>query len=251
MAKVLFFDIETAPNLSYIWGQWQQDAIAHVREWYILCFSYKWEHQKNTQVVAVKDFKLYNKDPENDLHVIQKLWDLFQEADVVIGQNSDAFDIKKANSRFAYHNLGPTSHYQSVVTLKIARRHFKFNSNKLGHLGEHLGLGAKESTGGFSLWEGCMNGDAKAWGVMKKYAKQDVDLLVDVYERLRPWATSHPNRNVIDGTTHECPTCGGNQLQKRGVRRTRTMSYQQYQCTRCKAYCRSRVADVQLRPEVV
>ena len=93
---------------------------------------------KNTQVVAVKDFELYNKDPENDLHVIQKLWDLFQEADVVIGHNSDAFDIKKANSRFAYHNLGPTSHYQSVDTLKIARRHFKFNSNKLGHLGETL-----------------------------------------------------------------------------------------------------------------
>ena len=96
-----------------------------------------------------------------------------------------------------------------------------------------------------------MKGDAKAWAVMKKYAKQDVDLLVDVYERLRPWATSHPNRNVIDGTTFACPTCGSNRLVKRGVRRTRTMSYQQYQCSRCKAYCRERIAQQNDRPEVV
>ena len=32
MAKVLFFDIETAPNLSYVWGQWQQDVIDHAQE---------------------------------------------------------------------------------------------------------------------------------------------------------------------------------------------------------------------------
>ena len=175
MAKVLFFDIETAPNLSYVWGQWQQDVIQHDREWYMICFSYKWEHQKKTHVVSLTDFDLYKKDRENDLEVSKKLWKLFDEADIVIGHNSDAFDIKKANARFVYHNLGPTTYYQSVDTLKIARRFFKFNSNKLGHLGETLGLGSKESTGGFETWEGCMKGDAKAWAVMKKYAKQDVD----------------------------------------------------------------------------
>ncbi|MAZ23222.1 MAG: hypothetical protein CMB22_00245 [Euryarchaeota archaeon] len=251
MAKILFFDIETAPNLSYIWGQWQQDAIEHVREWYILCFSYKWEHQKRTNVVSLDDFEMYKEHPEDDFAVVHQLWKLLDEADIVIGHNSDAFDIKKANARFAYHNMGPTSHYQTVDTLKLARRHFKFNSNRLGHLGEHLGLGSKEATGGFQTWEGCMRGDTKAWGLMKKYAKQDVDLLVDVYERLRPWATTHPNRNVIDSTSHGCPTCGSNKLQKRGKRTTRTMIYQTYQCTRCRSYCRSRVADEITRPEVV
>ena len=86
---------------------------------------------------------------------------------------------------------------------------------------------------------------------MKKYAKQDVDLLVDVYERLRPWATTHPNRNVIDATLHACPTCGSNQLHKRGARVTRTMTYQQYQCQRCRSYSRARLAENVARPEVV
>ena len=252
MTKTLFFDIETAPNMSYVWGQWQQDVIEHTREWYILCFSYRWEHQKSTHVVALPDFKkLYGNDPENDNRVVHALWELLDEADIVIGHNSDAFDIKKANARFAYHQFGPPSHYQTVDTLKIARRHFKFNSNRLGHLGEHLGLGGKEATGGFQTWVGCMKGDVKAWGIMKKYAKQDVDLLIDVYERLRPWATTHPNRNVIDATSHACPTCGNNVLHKRGSRMTRTMIYQQYQCQRCLSYCRARLADSVPRPEVV
>ena len=188
---------------------------------------------------------------EIQLEVVKKLRELLDEADIVIGHNSDAFDIKKANARFVYHGLGPPSHYQTVDTLKMARRHFKFNSNRLGHLGEHLGLGGKEATGGFETRAVCMNGDAIAWSVMKKYAKQDVDLLVDVYERLRPWATNHPNRNVIDETSHACPTCGSNKLQKRGKRTTRTMTYQTYQCQRCKSYCRSRLADTSTRPEVV
>ena len=251
MAKILFFDIETAPNMSYVWGQWQQDVIDHVQEWYILCFSYKWEGQKKTHVVSLNDFDLYSEDLENDFNVVHKLWELLDEADIVIGHNSDAFDIKKANARFVYHDFGPPSHYHTVDTLKIARRHFKFNSNRLGHLGEHLGLGGKEVTGGFQTWAGCMRGDAKAWATMKKYAKKDVDLLVDVYERLRPWATNHPNRNVIDQTTFACPTCGSNRLHKRGVRQTRTLTYQQYQCHRCKAYCRERLAQQVERPEVV
>jgi len=251
MPKVLFFDIETAPNLSYVWGQWQQDVIEHVTEWYIICFSYKWEHEKKTHVVSLDDFDLYNEDPENDFDVVYKLWQLLDEADIVIGHNSDAFDIKKANARFVYHNFGPTTHYQTVDTLKIARKYFKFNSNRLGHLGEHLGLGGKEVTGGFQTWAGCMKGETKAWATMKKYAKQDVDLLVDVYERLRPWATNHPNRNVIDSTSRSCPTCGSDKLQKRGVRRTRTMSYQTYQCQRCRSYCRERLTNTSARPDFV
>ncbi len=32
-----------------------------------------------------------------------------------------------------------------------------------------------------------MEGDDKAWAEMKKYQIQDVNLLVDLYEKLLPW----------------------------------------------------------------
>ena len=38
-AKILYYDIETAPNLSYVWGQYEQNVIAHVSEWHMLCVS--------------------------------------------------------------------------------------------------------------------------------------------------------------------------------------------------------------------
>ena len=252
MAKVLFYDIETAPNLAYVWGHYDQNVVRQYREWYLLCFSYKWEGQKSTSVVSLTDFPdVYDKDPEDDSAVAQVLWDLFDEADVVIAHNGDKFDMRKANARFAYHNMTPPSMPQQVDTLKVARRHFMFNSNKLGDLGEHLGLGNKEATGGFELWAGCMRGDERAWRTMKKYAKQDVELLQDVYERLRPWMTNHPNRALLDGHPDSCPTCGHDVLHQRGFRSSRVAQYVQLQCKACGAYCRERVRSNATSPNLV
>lgn len=253
MAKILYFDIETAPNLSYVWGQYEQNVIDHERQWYILCFGYRWEHQKKTSVCSLVDYKdAYAKDPENDYHVVKKLWDLISEADIVIAHNGDRFDMRKANARFVKHGLGPASPVKSVDTLKVARRYFMFNSNKLNELGTYLGVGQKESTGGFETWAGCMRGDIKAWKTMIKYAKQDVVLLRDVYLQLRPWMTNHPNLNVYDAVSdHSCPTCGSINLQRRGYKYTKVASYQQWQCNDCRSWSRSRLANKIEKPTIV
>lgn len=240
MTKVLFYDIETAPNLAYVWGKYQQDAIEIPRSWYMMAFGYKWEGQKS-KVLALPDFELYATDPDNDRDLVEALWKLFDEADVVIAHNGDKFDMRKANARFVFHHMSPPMPVQQVDTLKVARRYFKFESNKLGDLGEHLGLGNKEATGGFALWKGCMMGDEKSWRIMKKYAKQDVDLLSMVYHRLRPWMNNHPNRALLDGRPDSCPTCGHPDLMRRGFRSTRVAQYVQLQCKACGAYCRERV----------
>jgi uncharacterized protein YprB with RNaseH-like and TPR domain len=119
MAKILYYDIETAPNLSYVWGQYEQNVIDHEREWYILCVSYRWEGENKTHVCSLVDFPdAYKKDPENDYHVVKKMWDLIDEADIVIAHNGDRFDMRKANARFVYHGLGPTSPTKQIDTLK-------------------------------------------------------------------------------------------------------------------------------------
>jgi len=251
MAKVLFYDIETAPNLAYVWGQYDQNVIEQHREWYMMCFSYKWEGQKTTKVVALPDFELYATEPENDREVAKALWELFDEADIVIAHNGDKFDMRKANARFIAHHMTPPTPVHQVDTLKVARKYFMFNSNKLGDLGEHLGLGNKEATGGFGLWKGCMLGDEKSWRTMKKYARQDVDLLSMVYHRLRPWMTNHPNRALFDGEPDGCPTCGCPELIRRGFRSTKVAQYVQLQCKACGAYSRERVRSNATPPNLV
>ena len=251
MAKVLFYDIETAPNLAYVWGQYEQNVVQQYREWYLMCFAYRWEHQKKTKVVSLTDFELYNEDPEDDREVAQALWNLFDEADIVVAHNGNRFDMRKANARFIVHGLSAPTPVQQIDTLKVARKYFMFNSNKLGDLGQHLKLGKKESTGGFELWVGCMKGEEKAWKRMIKYARQDVNLLMDVYYKLRPFMTTHPNKNLINETEGACPTCCGTHLMRRGYRRTRTTSYVALQCMDCGAYCRERMKSNEVTPKVL
>ena len=232
--KVLLVDIETAPNLGYTWGKWEQDVIEFKKDWYILSFVAKWHGSKQTISCSLPDFPLFKKDKENDLEVIKALWELFNEADVIVAHNGDAFDFKKANARFIAHGLTPPEPYQTVDTKLVAKRYFKFDSNSLDELGRYLGLGRKESTGGFKTWLECMAGDMDAWKRMMKYNKQDVILLEQIYEKLRPWMSNHPNLGLIKDRPESCPICGEfNCLQSRGFSFTRVSRKRRYQCTNC------------------
>ena len=251
MTKILFYDIETAPNLSYVWGHYEQNVIDHKREWYMLCISWRWEHEKVAHSVGLTDFPAdYKADPENDLNVVKLLWDLFNEADIVIAHNGDKFDMRKANARFLAHGLGPAKPVKQIDTLKVARKYFAFNSNKLDDLGKHLNVGQKVSTNGFATWAGCMRGDTRCWTLMLKYAKQDVELLRKVYLKLRPWMTNHPNLNILSGA-NGCPTCGALDMQRRGFKYSQLSAFQQWQCNKCKAYFRTRIAENGVRPDLV
>lgn len=228
-AKVLLLDIETSPNLGWVWGKWQQDVIDFENEWHILCFSYKWLNQKRVHTVALTDFKEYKKDRENDKKVIEQLKDVLDEADVVIAHNGDNFDIPRINTRFVFHNITPPAPYKTIDTLKVAKQKFGFNSNKLDDIGRYLGLGRKLVHTGFALWKGCVNGDESSWRTMKKYNANDIVLLERVYLKLRPWMTNHPNFNVYS-EMNQCPTCQSDVVQKRGFSITATGRKQRYQC---------------------
>jgi len=242
MPKILIFDIETAPNLAYVWGKYEQDVIEFDKEWYMLCYAYKWLGKK-TQVIGLPNFKNYNQDKENDYELVKSLWKLFNEADIIIAHNGNAFDIKKVNARFIYYKLPPPTPYKKVDTLSVARRYFNFNSNKLDDLGNYLKIGRKVSTGGFKLWLGCMNGDKKCWKKMMDYNKQDVDLLEKVYLAMLPYIEGHPNIALLNGEIIACPNCGSTNIHKRGFGITRVTKYQRWQCQDCGSWHNSPIKD--------
>jgi len=234
--KILLFDIETTPLLGYTWGKYEQDVISFVKENHLLCFAYKWLGERAVHAYSLPDFPGYKKDRENDRQLVQKLWDLFDEADAVIAHNGIDFDIKVANAFFARHGLRPPKPFKSIDTKREAKKRFRFNSNKLDDLGNYLGLGRKIDTGGIALWYGCMAGDASAWRKMVAYNKQDVVLLEKVYLKLRPWMETHPNLNVLEGRRDACPNCGGGHLQARGWNISRVARARRFQCRDCGAW---------------
>lgn len=238
--RTLIYDIETSPNLGYVWGKWQQDVIEYKEEWHILCFAYKWLGQPNTHVIALPDFPRYKTDPTNDFEVVRTLHELFSEADVVVAHNGNSFDQKKAQARMLVHGMSPPEPYKQIDTKLVARRYFNFNSNKLDDLGIALGEGQKLETGGFTTWLGCMAGEKKSWAKMKKYNKQDVVLLEKIYLRMRPWIQNHPGANVVDEKIEGCPKCGKGPLISRGYAHTNTSVYQRFRCSNCGGWSRQR-----------
>ena|SRR3990167_9539035 len=231
--KILLFDIETAPNLAYVWGKYEQDVIDYEHEWYMLSFAYKWLGDKKINAYSLPDFRGYSKDKENDKELTKKLWELMNEADIIMGHNSDQFDIRKTNARFIANGLLPPEPFRTIDTKKVAKRYFNFNSNSLNDLAKYLKLGEKVDTGGFELWRGCMVGDKKSWRKMIEYNKHDIVLLEKIYYVLRPWITNHPNLNILDDKKMSCPNCKSKKIQSRGWQINTVNKRRRYQCMEC------------------
>jgi hypothetical protein len=236
--RICLMDTETSPNLSYVWARYEQNVIDVHTDWYFLCFAYQFIGDKKVTVKSLPDYDRWKIDTEDDYDLCVDLWKLFDEADIIICHNA-AFDVKKAYAKFVTHKLGVPSPCRIICTLKMARQFFKFDSNKLDDLGKMLGVGRKTKHTGKHLWFDCMKGMKSAWRLMTRYNAQDVSLLRLVYDRLKPFATNHPNLNMyIDDGRPACPTCLSPRIHKRGFAYTSKLIYQQYRCVDCGAWHR-------------
>lgn len=232
--KVLLYDVENAPSLGYHWTRWQTDIVKVKQDWYLFCFAYKWLGERCIRTVSQLDFpQRYAKDRTDDYGVAKALWDLFNEADVVVAHNGNRSDQTKARTRFVVHGLGSTTPFREVDTLLIARRQFNFISNSLDDLCRQLGIGGKLANGGFSTTEGCMEGDPVAWKKMLRYNKRDVQMLEALYLELRPFASAnqHPNMALIGDKPDACPKCGSTKpLKSKGWRYANVTKRRVFRC---------------------
>lgn len=222
--QILLYDLETSPNLAWVWDFYEQNVLGIEKERELISFAYKWLGENKVKVFSLRTLK------EKDL--VKKLHELFDQADVIIAHNGDNFDAKMANSFFIKQGLTPPSPYKSIDTLKIARSKFRFNSNHLNDLGKYLNCGEKVNTGGFGLWLRCLKGDTKAWKLMERYNQGDVELLEKVYKKLVPWAHNSPA--IALGFT--CPRCGSSHLQQRGWQISKVFMSKRVQCQDCSAW---------------
>lgn len=233
--KIALFDIETAPSLGYFWGRlYETDIIEVDTPWYLLCFSYRWLGEKKIHTHSLRSYPGYKRDPENDEKLVRDLHKLFDSADILVAHNGDRFDIRKSNAKFLKYGLKPPSSYRTIDTLKIARKHFLFDSARLDALGKYLGIGGKRPTTGFDLWKRCMAGDVKAWEVMEDYNRRDVELLNQVYLKLRGYASTHPNLAIYaDSGVGCCPRCQAGRVHKFGQWVSNAAKYQRMRCYDC------------------
>ena len=239
--SILILDIETAPNLAYVWKFFKANISPKqvLEDCSIMSWSAKWLGDDKTA------FMSGNRATEKEM--LEALVVFLDEADIVVGHNVSGFDMPKIRGRCLVHDIPLPSPYKEIDTYRIARKEFGFDRNSLEYLAEVLGVGMKGTHGnfpGFELWKACLAGDKKAWKEMEEYNRLDVDITEKVYLALRPYTTNHPNLGVfIESEELICPKCGSDSNERRGFAYTNTGKFQRYQCRTCGGWHRSRYTE--------
>lgn len=242
LPKILVFDIETAPMESYHWGLWKQNIGLNMilQDWTVLSWAAKWVGKNEVFYEDVSS----QKDLRDDKKILQGIWKLLDEADIVVTQNGRAFDVKKLNARFVQHGMKPPTSYKNYDTMLMAKKYFNFTSNKLEYMTDKLCTKYKKlkhaKFAGMSLWTEFMKKNPEAIAEMEEYNRYDVLSLEELFFKILPWD------NQIDFNTysnncemHVC-TCGSIDHKKKGFHYTRTGKYQRYVCKNCGKESRDR-----------
>lgn len=244
--RILLIDIETAPILGYVWSLWKQNVgLNQIKEeWYILSYCAKWLHEPEIMYRDVRE------NPHSDESLMEPLWKLLDEADIIIGQNGKAFDMPKIQARLIMAGHMPPRPYKVIDTLIMAKQQFRFTSNKLEWMtGESAGLTTLKKNQhskfpGFTLWAECLKGNPEAWDEMKEYNIPDVTSMEELYLKLRPWYVGHPNLAAyVESTEVLCPKCLSPDIKQHPETPftfTQTGKYEMYHCNSCGGFSRGR-----------
>lgn len=242
--KILTLDIETAPLVSYTWGLFDQNVgLNQIKsDWFILAWAARWYGDPEGKAMYMDNSNA--KDIRNDKALVKGIVDLIEEADIVVTQNGEAFDLKKINARAIINKLSPVKVCRSIDILKESRKVFKFTSHKLEYMTSVLNDKYKklkhEEYPGFDLWKAILNGDKKAWKVMKSYCIHDVLSTEEAFTKLRGWIKLPNLATYFDISSKQC-LCGSSNLIKKGFVYTDTGKYQGYKCLDCGKRPKSRI----------
>lgn len=230
--RILVLDIETLPARVYVFDIFKQYiSLAQIEEPVrVGGFGAKWLGEDRTV--------WYGEDSLTHEEMIERAFDLMDEADAVVTYNGDNFDIPHLNREFTELGLGRPSPFVSIDLFKVVKKHHRFLSKKLAHILERLGLSQKLENDGWPLWIGCLNGDPARWLEMATYCIGDVDATEELYYELFVWIDNLPNVQLYEPETdtRRCPRCGEDALVKRGTRKTKVGEFQQFQCGACRGW---------------
>lgn len=234
--RILTVDIETAPITAYTWGLFKQNIGLNQikKDWHLLAWAAKWYNDPPSKVMYMD-----NRDAKNigdDKRLVKELAKLLEEADIVITQNGEKFDMKKLNARAVINGLPPIKPCLSTDILKEGRKVFSFTSHKLEYVANKLNKKYKKlkhaKYPGFELWRAIMAGDKAAWKEMETYTKHDVLSTEEAYTTIRGWIKTQNLASFANDLKLRC-RCGSTNLKEYEVRYLASGHYQGYRCRDC------------------
>lgn len=240
--KILAFDIEKEPMLVNTYDL-KPKYIHHAnieREGELMSWAAMWVGEPNSKVMCLSHRSERKK--WNVKKLIEPLWDLMNEADILVSHFGEGFDEPELNAAFLDHGLKPPMPSKHRDTYKMAKRKFNYPSYSLGYLAKRLKLPhQKLDNGGMDIIRKCREGDLKAWKQFEEYNKGDVLCDIDLYRKLFPF---DPKLNFSvfygDDEIEQRCECSGTVFTKDGYAYRNNGVYHRYRCKSCGAPARGK-----------
>jgi len=229
--KILYFDIETT-NLGADFGE-------------MLMYAYCWHNEpENVKVVSVLDYEKSFELPieQRDKYLLPGLINLINEADEVVAHYGSKFDCKFVQTRAIINDIPIADIRWSKIfdTCITARKQLKFQSNRLANIAEALGLDVRKSHLDKKIWRRANAYDIDAIIEMIDYCKQDVIVLYQIAQKIRPTTKHLTSMKVLTNSENMiCYCCGSENLISKDFYLTKINKYTRYQCNNCGAWQRS------------
>jgi hypothetical protein len=238
-SRVLVIDIERVP------GQFQADfwdfnafkgrrihhdmVVAYPRT---VCFGFRWYGQKRVGFHSEWD--------DGAEGMLKAAWDLYDEADIVIGHNVKGFDTKRLQGEWWPLGWGRPKPVKFVDTLTICRTQFGYESNALDAVLRRIGLQGKTDRYNVEVAKAACAGDVKAQRKIKGYNVGDIDASTLLVDALRGWIPNHPHMGN-HGKTPSCNQCASEDLTLQKVELTaEVLRFPLYLCNNCRAWVAGR-----------
>lgn len=261
---VLMYDIET--TLLSFWGfRMGEQRVNHGQlqggyfsRSHIICISYSWDFGKTVHTLD------WGTSEADEKQMIIDFDQLINEADVVIGKNSDRFDNKHINAHRMWNDL-PGMPYWTKHTddlEKQMRKHFDLPSQSLDYISNQLGFGGKDKMSfedwvainrmrlidlmgsvvgnemtltlfGKKLHDVVKEGE-KATAKMIKYNKKDVKDTGRLWKHLEKHFIPKVKANVfLETGPTACEGCGSTEVRSLGNRYSGKTYYKSVVCLKC------------------
>lgn len=166
---------------------------------------------------------------------------IFNQADLIIGHNVDAFDIPHLRRLWKEEGFSQPRPFKTSDTFKTARR-LKFESAALGYLCELAGLPGKVGAYDVEVVRAALAGDRAARAEIEAYAVGDVFAHEGVWDYLRDLDTRQPNvwptiEDKNGNTKPSCYRCGeANPRRHKDDSLKIVQLHSLYECRNCGAF---------------
>lgn len=212
--KILIYDIETSLLESTVWWTGKQ-YISHNQlksEGKIITICYKYLGENKVYSLT------WDNENKCDKELVKTFIEIYNDADMVIGQNSDNFDNRYLMARAMKYNYDVNTFVKSFDIMKQTKRLFRLPSYSIDYLCKYLGLSGKLEHSGRKMWEDIQYGSKKqskdALKLMVEYNQKDVLITEELYLKLRKYMGNVIHLGVLSGETKvSCPNCGSTNIE--------------------------------------